>query len=248
MGTHFLPVGFEKLQAESRYINLGKLPEGEHKYRILCRPIAGWLDWKDKKPLRFLPENKPKAPVDPEKPVKSFWAMLVWDYSREALAIMEITQNSIRKALETLAMNEDWGDLTSFDFKIKKEGSGIDTVYNVIPVPPKPLSAQIKEAVESTPVRLEALYEGLDPWSDLEPSPQQKASLNDQQCAQIDTLLANIKDPAFKPALEQHFHVASIYDVDPREDFGRVIKALEQKLASKNKDKSNESARMATVA
>ncbi len=52
-----LPIGFEKLRTEKPYINISKLTEGEHRYRIVGRPIAGWVDWKDKKPYRFKPEN-----------------------------------------------------------------------------------------------------------------------------------------------------------------------------------------------
>jgi hypothetical protein len=233
MGTHFLPMGFEKLQSESRYVNLGKLPEGEHRFRILSRPIAGWVDWKDKKPVRFLPQNKPKTPVDPTKPVKGFWAMLVWDYQRDGLFIMEVTQNSVKKDLETLALSEDWGDLTSFDFKIKKEGSGIDTSYGIIPVPPKPISQQIREAVASTPVRLEALYEGLDPWKDFDINFVPKPVLDVLQRETIKAKLDQINDITFAASLEKHFNVSSIYDVDPEEEFDRVIKALETKLASK---------------
>lgn len=168
MSNNSLPFGFDQLKTEKPYINLGKLSEGEHKFRIVQRPIAGWIDWLDRKPHRFRPENKPKTPFDPARPVKPFWAVHVWDYQKEGLFVMEITQNGIRRALEMLALNEDWGDLTSFDFKIKKEGVGIDTSYSVIPIPPRPISEAIKKELQRTKIRLEALYEGKDPWSDLD--------------------------------------------------------------------------------
>ena len=61
------------------------------------------------------------------------------------------------------------GDLTNYDFKgVKKTGSGMETNYSVIPIPPESLSETIKEALECSKVRLEALYEGKDPWTDLE--------------------------------------------------------------------------------
>ena len=235
-----LPPGCEHLKIEKPYINLGKLAEGEYRFRIVQRPIAGWIDWKDKKPMRFRPDAKPKAPIDPEKPIKSFWALHVWDYSKEALHIMEVTQNSIKKALEMLALNEDWGDLTTFDFKIKKEGSGMDTAYSVIPIPPKPMAQHVIDAILDNPVRLEALYDGLDPWTDLEASEPELPTLNDEQCAQIDTLLAKVKDPAYQKELEGHLKVTSIYNIHPENDFKRAIRALEQRLESrKNKEASN---------
>ena len=48
----YLPEGFETLATEKSYINLSKLPEGEYRFRIVKRPIGGWIDWKDKKPYR----------------------------------------------------------------------------------------------------------------------------------------------------------------------------------------------------
>ncbi len=235
--NNFLPEGFEKLKTEKPYINLGKLPEGEYRFRIVQRPIAGWIDWMDKKPFRFTPDNKPKTSFDPTKPVKPFWAVHVWDYSKEGLYIMEITQNGIRKALETLALNEDWGDLTNYDFKIKKTGSGIDTNYSVIPIPPKPLANHILMALGSSKVRLEALYEGKDPWGELEALEgvnlphHEKAPLkiSEEQEAYLDVLLSQIKDTDYLNKLNNRLNVDIIYEMDPKQ-YDRVIKELENKL------------------
>lgn len=162
--TNYLPEGFESLQTEKSYINLPKLPEGEYRYRIVLRPIAGWLDWKDKKPYRFRPDNKPDHSFDEERPMKAFWSFYVWDYAQEGLFIMEVTQMSILKALTHLGRDEDWGDFTQYDIKIKKSGSGKETEYSVSPVPHKPLAEKIALALAKKPVNLEALYEGGDPW------------------------------------------------------------------------------------
>lgn len=233
--NNFLPVGFEKLRTEKPYINLGKLPEGEYRFRIVQRPIAGWIDWVERKPFRYTPDNKPKASYDPTKPVKPFWAVHVWDYAKEGLYIMEITQNGIRKALETLALNEDWGDLTNYDFKIKKTGTGIETNYSVIPIPPKPIAENIREALESSKIRLEALYEGKDPWSDLEASEGVNLGSGDmpkitgEQEAYLDTLLYQIKDTSYLNKLNTRLNVEIIYEMDPKH-YDRVIKELENKI------------------
>ena len=158
--TRKLPAGFELLNEEKRYINVSQLPNGEHKFRIVQAPIAGWEDWENNKPLRFRPEAKPKNPVDAAKPIRAFWALYVWDYQKEGLYVMSIKQNTIRHALQALWLNEDWGELTTYDIKIKKEGSGIETNYTVTPIPHKPLAADIKKALADSPVRLEALYDG----------------------------------------------------------------------------------------
>jgi hypothetical protein len=237
-----LPSGYEKLKTEKPYINLGKLPEGEHRFRIVSRPIAGWIDWKDRKPYRFTPENKPATSFDPEKPMKAFWAMYVWDYAKEALFIMEITQSGIRKSLENYAMNEDWGDLTSYDIKIKKEGSGMETKYDVIPVPPKPLSKAIKEIVAATPIRLEALYEGKDPWIDLEPSEARvndPEELSEEQMAKLDAAILEIDDENVEKFICKRAQVDSIYGI-PKAKFDGVMEYLQKQL--KEKRMSHESA------
>lgn len=224
-----LPLGFEKLKTEKPYVNISKLAEGEHRFRIVQRPIAGWIDWKDKKPHRYKPENKPVKSFNPEEPMRPFWAMHVWDYAKEGLYVMEITQNGIRKALENLAMNEEWGDLTSFDFKIKKEGIGKESKYSVIPIPPKPLSSKIKEAIKDTKIRLEALYEGKDPWNDLEEEIESKASLTDEQIAKIDSLLSEIDDLEYLQKLNDWLEVEVIYEMNPKH-FNTTVNSLEKKI------------------
>jgi hypothetical protein len=164
----YLPEGFEALAIEKSYVNLSKLPEGEFKFRIVKRPIGGWIDWNEKKPFRYKPDQKPSRSFDEEKPMKPFWVCYVWDYQKEGLFILDINQVSIIKSLTDLGKDEDWGDFTTYDIKIKKQGSGKETKYSVNPVPHKPISEAIKKTVVEKPVRLEALYEGKDPWQDLE--------------------------------------------------------------------------------
>jgi len=138
-----------------------------NRLRIVMQPIAGWIDWKDSKPYRYKPENKPAKSFDAAKPVKPFWCCYVWDYEREGLFILEITQASVLKSITKIASDDDWGDFMEYDFKIMREGQGKETRYTVTPLPHKPISDKIKEAMKKSPVRLEALYEGGDPWTDL---------------------------------------------------------------------------------
>lgn len=173
--NQYLPDGFEHMKTARPYLRLSQIPEGDGaRIRFVCRPIAGWLDWKDSRPMRFRPNEKPKSPADPAKPIKGFWAVYVWDYGQNGLFVMEITQASVLKSLAALASDPDYGDLTGYDLKFKKEGSGKETRYSVMPLPPKPLGESIKKAIAGSPVRLEALYDGGDPWVDLTASSGQK--------------------------------------------------------------------------
>lgn len=164
-----LPDGYETLVSEKKYLKLSQLKDGENKLRIVSKPIGGWVDWKDNKPLRFRSNAKPKSSVDPTKPMKAFWAFQVWDYGREDLFIMEVVQQAVIKTLTLFACDKDIGDFTLYDIKVIKSGSNKETRYQIMPLQPKPLNEKIIEAMESRPVRLDALFEGGDPWLDLEP-------------------------------------------------------------------------------
>jgi hypothetical protein len=225
MKHEFLPSEFESLKIEKPYWKMSQMKEGENRFRIVMRPIAGWMDWKDNKPMRFRPSNKPSAPVDASKPIKPFWALHVWDYAREALFILEITQNSIIKTLTALGHDEDWGDFLKYDLKVKKEGAGKDTRYTITPLPHKPLSERVLKAIAACPVRLEALYEGGDPWTDLTAFNEETGEvldpgiLTEAQCDELDAI--TLKDAALEKKICENLKIDNIYRT-PAKDFDRV--------------------------
>ena len=157
----FLPQDYEVPQTNNAYL---KLQQGQNPIRIISRPIIGWLDWKDNRPLRFPAKNKPE-PVDPTKPVRHFWAMAVYDYKDKQVKILEITQATVQKAIETYAKDADWGSPTEYDLKINKTGQDKNTEYSVVASPKKPVAPEVIEAAKARPVNLEALYRGADPFS-----------------------------------------------------------------------------------
>lgn len=169
MSNDFLPQEYDVPVSASGYM---KLQNGENRFRILSKPIIGWLDWKDKKPLRFRINEKPAKPVDPEKKIKHFWAFVVWDYADSKLKILEITQSTIQSAIQALSKDADWGTPFAYDIKIIRTGDNLETKYAVNPVPHKSAPAEAKEAYLSTPVDLEALFAGEDPFdTDKHPEP-----------------------------------------------------------------------------
>lgn len=141
-----------------------KLEEGENRFRILSAPIIGWEDWNDKKPVRFRFNAKPDKPIDPLKPIKHFWAFIVFNYVDAKIQILEITQASIRKRLEFLSKDSDWGSPFGYDIKVVKTGQQKDTEYSVNPCPQKPIDSGIKELFAATPIDLEELFRGGDPF------------------------------------------------------------------------------------
>lgn len=160
----FLPDDYEQPSSGNGYMKMKE--EGEYKIRIMSKPILGWIDWKDKKPLRFPMDQKPAQPVDPKKPVRHFWAFIVWNYNETCIQILEVTQSTIQSQIRALSKNADWGDPFQYDIKIIRKGTTFDnTEYNTIPIPPKKLADEIREAFRDKPIHLEALFEGGDPFS-----------------------------------------------------------------------------------
>ena len=158
----FLPENYEAPKGNSDYM---KLEKGENKFRILSRPIIGWEDWQDKKPLRYVMAEKPEKSINPNQPIKHFWAMIVWNRSLNKIQILEITQRTIMGAIEQLAKDEDWGTPFQYDIKVTKEGDGMETEYTINPSPHKSIEQEVLDAFKSKPIFLPALYQGLDPMA-----------------------------------------------------------------------------------
>jgi hypothetical protein len=130
----------------------------------LSAPVLGWEDWQDKKPVRFRFEEKPGKPIDATKPVKHFWAFIVWNYLEKKIQILQITQTTIRNKIEALSKDEEWGAPYFYDLKIIKKGEGVKTEYEVNPAPHRALTPEVMNAFKSKPCNLEALFESGDPF------------------------------------------------------------------------------------
>ena len=156
-----------KYMDDSKYLKISKIPEGEElKIRFLGEGIVGWEDWtKDKKPVRYRAKEA-MPPIDPEKPLKKFFASVVWNYTLEKIQILSLTQKKVKDAL--MSLEEKKGPATGYDIKIIKTGEGKNSVYTVLGCPATSLNRDLQSALAQTPIRLEALYEGKDPFKDLE--------------------------------------------------------------------------------
>lgn len=158
----FLPEDYQEPKTANFYM---KLQDGENRFRILSKPILGWEDWEDRKPVRFRLDAKPLTSIDPKKPIRHFWAFIVYNYKEEQTQIMEITQSTIRRQIEALCSDKDWGPPYHYDIKIIRTGESMETEYTVNPVPHKPLDQKIFESFENRKCNLEALFSGEDPFA-----------------------------------------------------------------------------------
>lgn len=160
-----------------------KLNEGDNDIRILSRPLIGKLWWvspegvvrgrndgqKGDRPVRV--DYKTELPDEvTDAQVKEFWMMKVWDYNSHAIKILEITQQTIIKALNEFIANKKWGDPRAYDINIKREGTGMDTKYYVMPSPPSAIDGDIKIAFKENKTDLTQVlnspeddpFEGMD--------------------------------------------------------------------------------------
>lgn len=159
---NFLPDNYEAPRTSNYYL---KLNEGENRIRILSQPILGWEDWHDKKPVRYTFDSKPNKSFDPKKPVKHFWAFIVFNYNEEQIQVMHVTQATIRKSIEALCRDKDWGAPYFYDIKIMKTGEGVDTEYAVNPVPHKPIDQYLINCFNERRCNLDAIFTNADPFS-----------------------------------------------------------------------------------
>lgn len=161
MTAQFLPDDYIAPRSNGCYT---KLEQGPNKIRILSAPILGWEDWVDNKPIRYRMNEKPDSWHDATRPGKHFWSIVIWNYNEERIQIFHVTQGSIRKAIEDLAKDSDWGAPYFYDIKITREGEGLKTKYTVNPLPHKPVDKAVESAFYENKCNLEALFDGQDPF------------------------------------------------------------------------------------
>ena len=161
--------------------NYYRFTQGENKFRIVGSSdtsppglIQGMIGWGEdnegnRKPFRWkLGEDAPREFA--EKP-REFFAFLVWNYEEACVQILELTQAGLKTELVTLAEDKEWGDPRKYDIAIIRNGEGIETSYVMTPKPHKKLDATAVGMVKATPVNLEALYDGGDPFDDAPVAP-----------------------------------------------------------------------------
>lgn len=134
----FFPKGYKEPEG-----NFMKLQDGENVFRVLSSAVTGFEYWNtDNKPVR----SKEEWTTTPEdikmddktgKPtaIKHFWVFAVWNHKSEKVQVLTITQKGIQSSMRSYITNDKWGDPKTYDFTIKKSGSGLTTEYEVMANP-----------------------------------------------------------------------------------------------------------------
>ncbi len=161
----FLPEGGREVN------NYMKFEEGDNKFRILSPAIGGYLYWNEdkdgnRKPIRkHLNDDLVLSEIQEPEKVKKFWAFIVWNYKEEAIQILEITQKVIKQSIQGFISNKKFGSpVDKYDVIVNRKGTGLASKYIVQADPPDTSDKKVKEALKLKPIRLEALFEGTDPF------------------------------------------------------------------------------------
>lgn len=201
----FLPEGYETPEAGGNYM---KLKDGDNKFRILSNPLLGWTYWDvNNKPVRLAPlappHQKDKPAVNPElirtddygkKVIKYFWALKVYNYAEKKMQVLEFTQQGIQSAIEALYKNPVWGDPKKYDLIINRKGQKKETEYNVMPVPPAVVTEDIKKSYLETPINLQALMTGGDPFQKVEGAPVTQTTAPVAEVKKEETVIPKIEN------------------------------------------------------
>lgn len=180
----FLPEGYELPKSDSNYLDF---QEGENRFRVLSDAIYGWLYWVDEKGnilsnpikgcrtiyVRDLREIPASVQASPTLRPKAFWAFLVWNYQLEMVQVCKLTQMSVMRAMESYFRNPDWGSPLEYDFIIQKIGEGLNTKYQVLVGPKRPLDEGILAMYREMDIDLKAFFRGEDPFGTHENEPAQ---------------------------------------------------------------------------
>jgi hypothetical protein len=69
--------------------------------------------------------------------VKFCIAAPIWSYEAGTVQVLSVSQKSILRELDAISQEEDYADLTAWDFTLSKKGSGLTTEYKLRPAPRK---------------------------------------------------------------------------------------------------------------
>jgi len=78
--------------------------------------------------------------------IKTFMAMIVWNYKEERFQIWSFTQVSLREQFTKACENPRYGDPRGYDFEWSRTGKELKTVHTLMALPPSDLAPEISDA------------------------------------------------------------------------------------------------------
>lgn len=93
-----------------------------------------YLKFEDGEPVRVRIASEPVI-FDSEYKgnISTRYSWIVWNYDLEKAQVMTLPVTGYRMIAELAADEEDWGDPTTYNLKVKRTGTGKETQYSVNP-------------------------------------------------------------------------------------------------------------------
>lgn len=169
----FLPEGTAIPQKNDGYF---KFELGDNRFRVVDHAVVGFELWVSGKPVRrkkeeFTPEELANADINKytgkRKSPSYFWAFPVYNYKADKIQILEVTQIKVMRGIESYLGDEDYGkDPTKYDLVVVQDKADSKKIeYSVKAKPPKEIDPKIIQMYKDTPINLEALFTGENPFT-----------------------------------------------------------------------------------
>jgi|DEB0MinimDraft_10_1074344.scaffolds.fasta_scaffold34109_3 hypothetical protein len=169
----WLPDDYKAPTSGQDFFNPSRIEEGQSaKIRVLGNfklpktGVFGWSSWEktaDKNVchrVEYTAEAKAQLLSKGYDEPKHFWALLCYNWEEMRPQVLEITQKTLQKELIKNFEDEDLGSPQSYDIKIKKTGSGINTKYEVVTLPKSKLPEEVIEQINSSAFNVSNLLTG----------------------------------------------------------------------------------------
>jgi hypothetical protein len=150
------------------YLNPSKIQSGSSvRFALLDdQPLEFFEVWGESpdgalKPFRFVEDPSPDD-IEAElgdfnrrqnregtgfEPAKFAIAVPVYNYTTGSVQVLQLSQKSLIRELDSISQQEDYQNLLEWDFSMSREGSGLSTEYKLLPLPRKKgADAAIQEA------------------------------------------------------------------------------------------------------
>ena len=167
------PPGYKVPSSGQVFFNPSRIEEGQSaRIRVLGNfqhpktGVYGWSSW-DKTAhknvchrVEYTEEARAQLLSKGYDEPRHFWALLIYNWEEMRPQVMEITQKTLQKELIKNFDDEDLGSPYTYDIKIRKNGSGMSTKYEVTTLQRSKLPEDVIEQINSSAFNVSNLLTG----------------------------------------------------------------------------------------
>ena len=186
---------YKQPQTQTNYLKFKE--EGSYVFRILTpkeKALVYWIDFfqtpdgKFSKKVFPYQENGQK-PLEASPEAKLVWVFSILNKDLNKIQIWEVSQRTIQNFLLSITKGKIKNDYTKFDIQITKIGQKLETEYSIIPGDTEILTQEEKELIKLTPINLQAMEKGEDPFLAISPYNKEETFHEDIDLPNIDEIV-----------------------------------------------------------